>query len=92
MMTIDLVLKLVIYFLVGVVQDFLFTMNSKYISEKKVWPAVSFSFLTILMSTIVLYRILTDINSETSIIAIVVYSFGIATGTYIAMSFPKFKK
>jgi LytS/YehU family sensor histidine kinase len=86
------ILKLIIYFLVGVVQDFFFTMNSKYIAQEKVASAVIFSFLTILMSTVVLYNILNDINSETSIIAIVVYSAGIATGTYVAMKFPKFKK
>ena len=85
-------LKLIVYFLVGVLQDFFFTMNSKYIAKDKVLPAVSFSFLTILMSMIVLYNILNEINSEKSILAIVVYSCGIALGTYVAMKMPKFKK
>ena len=85
------ILTLVIYFLVGVVQDFFFTMNSKYIAREKVLPAVVFSFLTILMSMLVLYNILKDIDSERSITAIIVYSCGIAVGTYVAMKTPKFK-
>ena len=85
-------ITLVIYFCVGVVQDFFFTMNSKYIAREKVTPAVIFSFLTILMSMLVLYNILKDINSQSSILAIVVYSCGIAVGTYVAMKLPALKK
>ena len=86
------IIKLVVYFVVGVVQDFFFTMNSKYIAKDKVLPAVIFSFLTILMSMVVLYNILNEISSERSILAIIVYSCGIALGTYVAMRLPKFKK
>ncbi len=84
--------KLVIYFLVGVVQDFFFTLNAKYIAKDKVLPAVAFSFLTILMSMVVLYNILNEIDSERSISAILVYSIGIALGTYLAMKIPAIKK
>ncbi|MEK7664909.1 MAG: hypothetical protein AAB361_02085 [Patescibacteria group bacterium] len=87
-----MILKLAIYFIVGVVQDFFFTLNSRYVAEKKVWPAVAFSFLTILMSMVVLYNILNEINSEQSILAIFIYSLGIALGTYLAMKFQGFKK
>lgn len=86
------IVKLIIYFIAGVVQDFFFTMNSKYIARDRVLPAVIFSFLTILMSMIVLYNILSEIDSERSLLAIIVYSCGIAIGTYVAMRFPKFKK
>lgn len=86
------ILTLVIYFVVGVIQDFFFTMNSKYIAREKVLPAVVFSFLTILMSMLVLYNILRDIDSERSMVAIVVYSCGIAVGTYVAMKIPGLKK
>ena len=85
------ILTLVIYFFVGTVQDFFFTLNSRYISEKKVGPAVAFSFLTILMSMLVLYNILKDINSQSSILAIVIYSCGIAFGTFLAMKLPSLK-
>ncbi len=84
--------KLVIYFLVGVIQDFFFTMNARYIVEKKVFPAVIFSFLTVLMNMLVLYNILNEIDSEKSILAIIVYSCGIALGTYVAMRFSGFKR
>ena len=86
------ILTLVIYFVVGVIQDFFFTMNSKYIAREKVLSAVVFSFLTILMSMLVLYNILRDIDSERSMVAIVVYSCGIAVGTYVAMKIPGLKK
>lgn len=89
---INTIIKLVIYFVVGVVQDFFFTLNSRYIAEKKVWPAVAFSFLTILMSMVVLYNILNEIDSDKSILAIFIYSLGIALGTYLAMKFEGFKK
>jgi ABC-type maltose transport system permease subunit len=75
-----------------VVQDFFFTMNSKYIARDKITPAVIFSFLTVLMSMVVLYNILNELDSERSIWAIIIYSLGIAVGTYVAMRFPGFKK
>ena len=82
------ILTLVIYFFVGVVQDFFFTLNLKYVARDKVVPAVVFSFLTICMSMLVLYNILRDIDNQRSILAIVVYSLGIASGTYVAMKAP----
>jgi len=85
------IITLGIYFIVGAVQDFFFTMNSKYIAQEKVLPAVFYSFLTILMSMLVLYNILRDIDNQRSITAIVVYSCGIALGTYIAMKTPGFR-
>lgn len=85
------ILKLLMYFLAGVIQDFFFTMNSKYIAKDRVVPAVLYSFLTVLMSMIVLYNILSELSSEKSLLAIIVYSCGIAIGTYVAMRLPKFK-
>lgn len=87
-----MILSLIIYFIVGIVQDFFFTMNTKYIAREKVVPAVFFSFLTVLMSMLVLYNILSDLDASRSIPAIIVYSCGIAVGTYLAMKFPKLKK
>jgi uncharacterized protein YebE (UPF0316 family) len=84
--------KLIIYFIVGVAQDFFFTLNTRYTAKDKVFLAVLFSFLTILTSMLVLYNILVQLDAEKSIIAIIVYSFGIAAGTYLAMKFkPGFK-
>lgn len=90
MIEIDAV-KLAIYFAVGVVQDFFFTMNARYIVEKKVFPAVIYSFLTVVMNLLVLYNILSDLDAERSIPAIIVYSLGIALGTFVAMKLPKFR-
>ena len=87
------VLKLVVYFVAGIVQDFFFTLNTKYVAENKVGPAVFFSFLTIFVSMIVLYNILSDLDAQRSFLSIIVYCVGIAFGTYMAMKFPfKFKK
>ena len=82
------ILKLVVYFAVGIVQDFFFTLNTRYVAREKVALAVFYSFLTVLISMLVLYNILTDLDAERSILAIIVYSLGIATGTYIAMKLP----
>lgn len=84
--------RLIIYFLVGVAQDFFFTLNTRYAAKDKVFLAVIFSFLTVLTSMLVLYNILTQLDLERSIPSIIVYSFGIAVGTYLAMKFkPGFK-
>lgn len=86
------IITLIAYFVVGVIQDFCFTMNARYIVEKKVFPAVIFSFLTVVMNLLVLYNILKDLDAERSILAIIVYSCGIAVGTYVAMRLPVFRK
>jgi uncharacterized protein YebE (UPF0316 family) len=80
-----MVAKLIIYFIVGVIQDFFFTLNSRYIAKDKIIPAVIFSLLTVLMSMLVLYNILNELDPEKSIISIIIYSFGIAMGTFLAM-------
>jgi len=80
-----MVIKLIIYFIVGVIQDFFFTLNSRYIAKDKIVPAVVFSLLTVLMSMLVLYNILNELDPEKSILSIIIYSFGIAMGTFLAM-------
>ncbi len=83
---------LVVYFFVGVIQDFFFTMNLKYVAREKVWAAVVFSFLAVSMSMLVLYNIINDLDPQKSILAIIVYSCGIAVGTYVAMETRGLKK
>jgi len=78
---------LIIYFLVGIIQDFLFTLNVKYVAKEKVIPAILSSFATVFVSMMVLYNIIIKLDSERSILAIVIYSAGIATGTFLAMKF-----
>jgi len=86
------ILSLALYFAVGVVQDFFFTLNTKYVAEKKIFPAVVFSFLTVLISMWVLYDIINSIDKTSGILAIIIYSLGIATGTLLAMKVPTLKK
>jgi len=80
---------IIIYFFVGVVQDFLLTLNFRYISEGKAVLASIFSFLVTVVSLAILYDILTRLDSERSVVAIIVYALGIATGTFIAMKVKK---
>jgi hypothetical protein len=79
--------NLVIYFVVGIIQDFLLTLNWRYVAKDKPLPAVTFSFLTTLVSLLVFYNIITDLTPDKSVLAIVVYSIGIGTGTYLGMKF-----
>ena len=54
-------------------------------AKDKVWGASLFSFLTTIISFVVLYNILTKLDQERSLVAIVVYSLGIAVGTFLGM-------
>ncbi|MFA5743083.1 MAG: DUF5698 domain-containing protein [Candidatus Paceibacterota bacterium] len=79
------ILYLTAYFLAGVLQDFLLTLNWRFVASEKIIPASFFSFVVTVVSMIVLYNILTDLDGQNSVLAIVVYSFGIATGTFFGM-------
>lgn len=78
---------LVVYFLAGVLQDFLGTLNMRYIAKHKILLSVCTSFLVTVVALVVLYNILTNLDSERSIVAIIAYALGIAFGTFLAMKF-----
>ncbi|MBI4708992.1 MAG: hypothetical protein HY764_02175 [Candidatus Portnoybacteria bacterium] len=78
-------LFLIVYFLVGVIQDFLLTLNWRYVAKEKPLGATFFSFSTSVIGMVIFYNIVTRLDSDRSIIAIIVYSFGIAAGTFLAM-------
>ena len=78
-------MQFIIYFFAGVLQDFLLTLNWRYMAKDKIWGASLFSFLTTIISFVVLYNILTKLDQERSLIAIIIYSLGIATGTFLGM-------
>jgi len=78
-------LQFLAYFFAGVLQDFLFTLNIKYVAVNKIILAMITSFLITVVNLVVLYNILTAMDSQRSILAIVVYAAGIATGTFLAM-------
>jgi uncharacterized protein YebE (UPF0316 family) len=74
-----------LYFFVGILQDFLLTLNWRYISKNKTIPAALTSFIVTIVGLSVLYHILTHLNNNRGIIAIVIYAAGIATGTVLGM-------
>jgi uncharacterized protein YebE (UPF0316 family) len=80
-------IQLITYFIAGVIQDFLATLNLRYVSKEKIWLSVIFSFLTIVVGTIVLYDIVTQLDPKNGIFAILAYAAGIGVGTFLAMKF-----
>jgi len=76
---------LILFYFAGLLQDFLLTLNWRFIAKGKVAYAVLFSFLTTVISMLVIYNIITRLDSDRSITAILIYALGIATGTLIAM-------
>jgi uncharacterized protein YebE (UPF0316 family) len=78
---------LIVYFLIGVLQDFLFTVNLRYVAKNKVFLAVVTSFLVTVVNLLVLYNILNQMDSQRTFITIIIYALGITTGTFLAMKF-----
>lgn len=84
---------LLLYFIAGIVQDFLATLNWRYVAEKNIPLATIFSFLATVTGFIVLYDIFTRLDAERSLVSISVYALGVGVGTFIAMKFkPGFSK
>lgn len=77
--------NLIFYFLAGIVQDFLITLNWRYVNKNKAVMASLFSFLVTIITMIILYKILIGLDSERSIPAIIVYALGIGVGTFLGM-------
>lgn len=78
---------LILYFFAGILQDFLLTLNWRYIAKHKIAPAVGLSFSVTIVSLLVIYDIISRLDSQRSILAIIIYAAGIATGTFLAMKF-----
>ncbi len=78
---------LIIYFIAGIVQNFIFTLHLRYTAKDKIMLSVISSFFGVLLAWLVFYNILTQLYSQKTILAIVIYSAGIASGTYLAMKF-----
>lgn len=86
-------LDFLIYFIAGIIQDFVLTLNWRYVAKDKTLPAVIFSFLAVVISLLVLYNILTQLDEKRTIPAILIYALGVSTGTYLGMKFkPGLKK
>ena len=78
---------IILYFFVGILQDFLVTLNWRYIAKHKIGPAMLLSFLVTIVTMLVLYNILSKLDEQRSIVAIIIYAAGVATGTFLAMKF-----
>jgi ABC-type maltose transport system permease subunit len=78
---------LILYFFVGILQDFLVTLNWRYIAKHKIGPAMLLSFLVTITTMLVIYNILTKLDEQRSIVAIIIYASGVAFGTFLAMKF-----
>ena len=86
-MTISIIIRLAVYFIAGIIQDFLLTMNWRYVAKEKTLRAVVFSFSTTIVGMVVFYNIITALDPNKSLLAILIYALGIATGTFAAMKF-----
>lgn len=76
---------LIFYFLAGIIQDFLVTLNWRFIAKERAIPAAIFSVSVTIVSMLVLYNIITQLDKERSIVAIAIYALGIGTGTILGM-------
>jgi len=76
-----------LYFLAGVVSDFLYTLNIRFVSRGKVlWSAIV-AFLQTIVALLVIYDIVGRLDSQRSIMAIIIYALGVGVGTFLAMKF-----
>ncbi len=82
-----MILLFIVYFFAGVLQDFLFTINLRFVSKDRVFLSVATSFLTVVVSMLALYNIVTQLDPSNGVAAIIVYCLGVAFGTYLAMKF-----
>lgn len=80
-------LQLTLYFFAGVLQDFLVTINQRYVIKNHVLSAMLTSFVITIVGMVVLYNIISSLDPQKSIPAIFVYALGISVGTFLAMKF-----
>ena len=78
---------LIIYLIVGMIEDFLGTMTLRMVVKERIWLSTIFTFFINVIGMVVFYSIFVRLTNETEegIISILVYSIGIAMGTFIAM-------
>jgi len=53
--------------------------------KERIIPAAFYSFAVSVVSMLVLYNIITRLDSGRSLVAIIIYSLGIGTGTILGM-------
>ena len=78
---------ILIYVLVGILEDFLGTLCLRFVIHERTALAVGTTFVITIISLLVFYSIFVKLNTQTGqgIADIVAYSIGIAIGTYLGM-------
>jgi hypothetical protein len=75
-----------LFYLMGVAQDFLITLNLRLIGqEKRQWAAL-LSFFNTAIGLLVIFKILSSLDQVGSIRKILCYSAGVGTGTFLAIT------
>lgn len=77
--------NLIVYFFAGIIQDFIITLNWRFIDKDKIYLAMTTSFLSVVIYLSVLYTIMTRLDSSRSVEAILAFALGVSLGTFIAM-------
>ena len=80
---------LLIFYLVGLFQEFLAALYLRFLTKGKTIPAVALSFTITLIGLLVIFNILTRLETQKGTIAIIVFALGVATGTFLAMKVKK---
>ena len=80
----ELFLRHILFFLVGVFQDLLITYYYQVVSKERAFPAAVSSMLVTLVNLSVLYGILNELGSEAYSI-IFAYALGNAVGTFVVI-------
>ncbi len=80
----SIILKYLIFFLIGIFQDVLATYYYQTIAKEYPWRAGIFSMIVTLVNLLILYEILTGIENQVLSI-VLVYAFGNGVGTFIVM-------
>jgi len=87
----DLMLKYLIFFLVGILQDIFITYYYQAIAKERALKASILATSVTLVNIIILYKILTGIEDQVLSI-ILVYAIGNGFGTMIVMKKHEIKK
>ena len=78
-------LNIIVYFLVGVLQDFMIALYTRLVSTKQTIWASLLSFIITAINLAVIYTLLTGLEDK-GWIAILAYAIGNAVGTGIGMT------
>ena len=79
------------FFLVGIIQDILATYYYQTIAKEYSWRAGIFSMIVTLVNLVILYEIITGIETQ-ALSVIFVYAFGNGVGTFIVIKKHVFRK